>query len=167
MLLNEFLKEHRNVAEQQSTIAELKTTVAQQQKQIEALTATVQRVSEKIELNKTTPRLVADLGSRQAFTMILLSIVLGMLSMIAALVAACLWLVSAKVKTPQTFSIHVARAHGMMGEPLGADPLGGHTSVTRTAKIWLISQTRCNARVHSALGLRGQPSSQPHCRLAH
>ena len=31
MLLNEFLKEHRNVAEQQSTIAELKTTVAQQQ----------------------------------------------------------------------------------------------------------------------------------------
>src|SRR5439155_16682439 len=28
MLLNEFLKEHRNVTEQQSTIAELKTTVA-------------------------------------------------------------------------------------------------------------------------------------------
>jgi uncharacterized coiled-coil protein SlyX len=39
MPLNEFLKEHRRVAEQQSTIAELKTTVAQQQKQIEALTA--------------------------------------------------------------------------------------------------------------------------------
>src|SRR5881275_1150401 len=34
MLLNEFLKEHRNVTEQQSTIAELKTTVARQQKQI-------------------------------------------------------------------------------------------------------------------------------------
>jgi hypothetical protein len=46
MLLNEFLKEHRNVAEQQSTITELKATVAQQQKQIEALTATVRRVSE-------------------------------------------------------------------------------------------------------------------------
>jgi hypothetical protein len=30
MLLNEFLKEHGNVTEQQSTIAELKTTVAQQ-----------------------------------------------------------------------------------------------------------------------------------------
>jgi uncharacterized coiled-coil protein SlyX len=60
MLLNEFLKEHRNVAEQQSTIAELKATVAQQQKQIEALIATVQKVSEKIELNKTTPQLVAD-----------------------------------------------------------------------------------------------------------
>jgi len=35
MLLNEFLKEHRSVAEQQSTIAELKTTVAQQQKHLE------------------------------------------------------------------------------------------------------------------------------------
>jgi len=60
MLLNEFLKEHRNVAEQESTIAELKTTVAEQQKQIEALIATLQKVSEKIELNKTTPQLVAD-----------------------------------------------------------------------------------------------------------
>jgi uncharacterized coiled-coil protein SlyX len=49
MLLNEFLKEHRNVAEQQSTIAELKATVAQQQKQIEALTATVRKVSERVE----------------------------------------------------------------------------------------------------------------------
>ena len=52
MLLNEFLKEHRNVAQQQSkvaeqesTIAELKTTVAQQQKQIETLTATVRKVA--------------------------------------------------------------------------------------------------------------------------
>src|SRR5438874_5568297 len=47
MLLNEFLKEHRNVAEQESTIAELKATVAQQQKQIEALTSTVRKVSER------------------------------------------------------------------------------------------------------------------------
>src|SRR6266403_5177151 len=65
MLLNEFLKEHRNVAEQQSTIAELKMTVAQQQKQIasqqataaqqqkqiEAVTATVRKVSERVELS--------------------------------------------------------------------------------------------------------------------
>src|SRR2546430_9139709 len=75
MLLNEFLKEHRNVAEQQSTIAELKTTVAQQQKQIvaqqataaqqqkqiEALTATVQKVSDQIALSKPAPQLVATL----------------------------------------------------------------------------------------------------------
>jgi len=74
MLLNEFLKEHRNVAEQQSTIAELKTalakqqkqiavqqaTAAQQQKQIEALTATVQKVSDQVALNKSAPQLVAN-----------------------------------------------------------------------------------------------------------
>jgi uncharacterized coiled-coil protein SlyX len=60
MLLNEFLKEHRKVAEQQSTIAELKTTVAQQQKQIEALTATVQKVSEQFALSKAAPQLVAN-----------------------------------------------------------------------------------------------------------
>src|SRR6185437_12987117 len=59
MLLNEFLKEHRTVAEQQtkvaeqeSTIAGLKTTVSQQQKQIEALTATVQKVSDRVALSK-------------------------------------------------------------------------------------------------------------------
>ena len=60
MLLNEFLKEHRNVAEQQSTIAELKTTVAQQQKQIEALTSMVQKVSDQIALTKPAPQLVAN-----------------------------------------------------------------------------------------------------------
>jgi uncharacterized coiled-coil protein SlyX len=60
MLLNEFLKEHRNVAKQQSTIAELNTTVAQQQKQIEALTATVQKVSDQIALSKPAPQLVAN-----------------------------------------------------------------------------------------------------------
>ena len=74
MLLNEFLKEHRNVAEQQSTIAELKTTVvqqqkqiaaqqaiaAQQQKQIEALTATVRKVSEQVELSARAPRIAAN-----------------------------------------------------------------------------------------------------------
>ena len=60
MLLNEFLKEHRNVAEQQSTIAELKATVAQQQKQIEVLTAGLQKVNEQVALGKATPQLVAN-----------------------------------------------------------------------------------------------------------
>ena len=73
MLLNEFLKEHRNVAEQESTIAGLKSavakqqkqivaqhaTVAQQQKQIEALTATVRKVSDQISLSKPSPQLAA------------------------------------------------------------------------------------------------------------
>jgi uncharacterized coiled-coil protein SlyX len=67
MLLNEFLKEHRKVEEQQATITELKSssakqaaTVAQQQKQIEALTATVQKVSDQIALSKPAPQLVAN-----------------------------------------------------------------------------------------------------------
>jgi hypothetical protein len=53
MLLNEFLKEHRQVQE-------LKGTVAQQQKQIEARTATVQKVSDRIALGKPAPQLVAN-----------------------------------------------------------------------------------------------------------
>ena len=71
MLLNEFLKEHRKVEQQERTIDQLKATVAkqqeafgskiaQQQKQIEALTATVQKVSDQPELTKATPQLVAN-----------------------------------------------------------------------------------------------------------
>ena len=60
MLRNEFLKEHRNVAEQQSTIAELKAALAKQQKQIEALTSTVRKVSERVELSAPAPRIAAN-----------------------------------------------------------------------------------------------------------
>jgi uncharacterized coiled-coil protein SlyX len=78
MLLNEFLKEHRRVeeqqtklAKQQSTIAELKATMAkqqdtfgaefaQQQKQIEALAAGLQKVSAAVEVNKPAPQTVAE-----------------------------------------------------------------------------------------------------------
>ena len=70
MLLNEFLKEHRKVEEQQTTIGELKsavaeheklkTTIARQQKQIEALTATVQRVSDQLELSKPVRQVVVS-----------------------------------------------------------------------------------------------------------
>jgi len=62
MLLNEFLKKHRKVAEQQNTIAELKTIVTQQQKQIEALTATVRKVSERVELSAPSPQIAANDG---------------------------------------------------------------------------------------------------------
>jgi len=58
-LLNEFLKEHRNLTEQQSTIAELKTTVAQEQKQIEATTP-VLKVSDQVAFSEPTPYLVAN-----------------------------------------------------------------------------------------------------------
>jgi hypothetical protein len=53
MLLNEFLKEHRTVVEQQSTIAELKTTVAQQQEEFRAKIAHQQRTkSQKSIMSK-------------------------------------------------------------------------------------------------------------------
>jgi uncharacterized coiled-coil protein SlyX len=69
MLLNEFLKEHRTVEEQQATITDLKSTVAQQQKhfqatatrqqkQIEALTAGLQKVSAQLEASKPAPQVV-------------------------------------------------------------------------------------------------------------
>jgi uncharacterized coiled-coil protein SlyX len=67
MLLNEFLKEHRKIEQQQSTITELNSAIAeqkaanaQQQKQIAALTATVQKVSDRLLLNNSEPQLVAN-----------------------------------------------------------------------------------------------------------
>jgi hypothetical protein len=75
MLLNEFLKEHRKVEEQQATIAALKKDFASQlarqqkafeakfagqQQQIEALAATVQKVSNQLELNKSAQQVVAS-----------------------------------------------------------------------------------------------------------
>src|SRR5262249_44903681 len=63
MLLNEFLKEHKRVQEQQATITELKSTVAQQQKRMETLTAQlrqqaakIQTVSAQVEMKKSAPQ---------------------------------------------------------------------------------------------------------------
>jgi hypothetical protein len=67
MLLNEFLKEHKTVQEQGTTITrereDFEAAIAQQQKQIEALTATVkeqaaqiQKVSAQLELSKFAPQ---------------------------------------------------------------------------------------------------------------
>jgi hypothetical protein len=67
MLLNEFLKEHKKVEEQQASIAELKSTVTLQQKGMEVLTAQlkeqaaqIQRVSAQLEVNKPAPQVVAN-----------------------------------------------------------------------------------------------------------
>ena len=63
MLLNEFLKEHKKVQEQQATITELKSTVARQQNQMETViacvekqTAQIQKVAVRIEMNKLARR---------------------------------------------------------------------------------------------------------------
>src|SRR5439155_5934625 len=78
MLLNEFLKEHRKVEEQQAMITELKATVAQQQKEsrstaaqqqneVKALAATVkeqaaqiQKVSAEVEASRRAQQTVVS-----------------------------------------------------------------------------------------------------------
>ena len=85
MLLNEFLKEHRKVQEQEATITKLKAiateqearahqkthaAIAQQQKQLEALTAGLQKVSAQLaaaspsrgglEASKPAPQVVTN-----------------------------------------------------------------------------------------------------------
>jgi len=64
MLLNEFLKEHRTVQQQKTTIERLQSGMAQQQGEIEALKAVlkeqaaqIQKVSAQVELNKPVPQM--------------------------------------------------------------------------------------------------------------
>ena len=74
MLLNEFLKEHcrvkeqeRKIQEQEATITQLKSTDTLQQQEIQALTASlrkqaslIQKVSEQLELSKPAPQIAAN-----------------------------------------------------------------------------------------------------------
>jgi len=78
MLLNEFLKEHRKVEQQATTIAhqrkdfqasitKLEATVAQQQKGMEVLTATlkeqaaqIKKVSAQVEMSRPAPQTVLN-----------------------------------------------------------------------------------------------------------
>jgi hypothetical protein len=70
MLLNEFLKEHKTVQQQDARITKQEALIAQQQKQINALTAAVQRVSAQLaaaspsegelEVSKAAPQTVLN-----------------------------------------------------------------------------------------------------------
>ena len=67
MLLNEFLKEHKKVEEQQTSIADLKSTVALQRKEMQVLTAQLQeqaaqieKVSAQLEMSKPTTKVVVN-----------------------------------------------------------------------------------------------------------
>ena len=67
MLLNEFLKEHKKVEQQQANIAELKSTVAQQRKAMDVFTAQlkeqaaqIQKVSAQVEMSKPAPQVVSN-----------------------------------------------------------------------------------------------------------
>ena len=80
MLLNEFLKEHGKVEQQEATIVQLKSTVAQQKKDLQATAAQyerklnavtarlneqaaqIQKVSAQLEVNRPAPQMV---GSNQ------------------------------------------------------------------------------------------------------
>jgi septin family protein len=62
MLLNEFLKKHRKVQEQEATIEQLKkdfrTTVAQLATRLDEQTAQIQKVSAQLEASKPAPQVV-------------------------------------------------------------------------------------------------------------
>jgi septal ring factor EnvC (AmiA/AmiB activator) len=67
MLLNEFLKEHKNNEQQQATIAELKSNIARQQEAMEALTAQlkeqsaqIQKVSAQVEMSKAAQQMALN-----------------------------------------------------------------------------------------------------------
>ncbi len=67
MLLNEFLKEHRQVEELNAMVMKQEATNAQQQKEIKALTTSlkeqasaIQKVSDKVKLSKPSPRVVTN-----------------------------------------------------------------------------------------------------------
>ena len=70
MLLNEFLKAHRKIEEQQTAIAQLKlraaqqtkleTTVAQQQREIETLTSQIEVVSQRLSADRPADRTVSN-----------------------------------------------------------------------------------------------------------
>jgi hypothetical protein len=66
MLLNEFLKEHKKVGEQQASIADLKSTIALQQREMQVLTAQlkeqaaqIQKVSAQLQTTKPALQAVA------------------------------------------------------------------------------------------------------------
>jgi hypothetical protein len=58
MLLNEFLKEHQRVEEQEHKLQEQGAIIAKQQMQIEVLAAGLQKVSAQLEASKPAPQVV-------------------------------------------------------------------------------------------------------------
>jgi len=60
MLLNEFLKEHQKVEEQDRRLHQQRAMIAQQQKQIQALTEGLQQVSAQLEMSKAVPQTVKN-----------------------------------------------------------------------------------------------------------
>ncbi len=60
MLLNEFLKEHREVAALKSTVAEQRKGMEAMAAQLKEQSAQIQKVSAQLELNKRAPETVSN-----------------------------------------------------------------------------------------------------------
>src|SRR5205809_771557 len=60
MLLNEFLKEHRKVQEQEARLTKQGAAIAEQEKQIEALAAGLQKVTARVELSNDARSVAND-----------------------------------------------------------------------------------------------------------
>jgi hypothetical protein len=59
-MLNELLKEHKKVEEQQASISQLKSEMQTMVAQLKEQAAQIQKVSAQLEVNKTAPRTVAN-----------------------------------------------------------------------------------------------------------
>jgi methyl-accepting chemotaxis protein len=60
MLLNEFLKEHKRVEEQQASIGQLRSEMQTMVAQLKEQAAQIQKVSAQLEVNKPAPQVVAN-----------------------------------------------------------------------------------------------------------
>jgi hypothetical protein len=60
MLLNEFLKEHKKVEEQQASISELKSEMQTMVAQLKEQAAQIQKVSAQVEMSKPAPQVVTN-----------------------------------------------------------------------------------------------------------
>jgi hypothetical protein len=60
MLLNEFIKEHKKVEEQQASISQLKSEMQTMVAQLKEQAAQIQKVSAQVEMNKPAPQVVAN-----------------------------------------------------------------------------------------------------------
>jgi phage regulator Rha-like protein len=60
MLLNEFIKEHNKVEEQQASISQLKSEMQTMVAQLKEQAAQIQKVSAQLEVNKPAPQVVTN-----------------------------------------------------------------------------------------------------------
>jgi hypothetical protein len=60
LMLNEFLKEHKKVEEQQASITQLKSEMQTMVAQLKDQAAQIQKVSAQLEVNKPAPQVVIN-----------------------------------------------------------------------------------------------------------